>query len=73
MAARKPNQTTADDLNIVKREGPPSRRIASPMMEPYSPIQRGTFDTATNLPEPTDSLGFLTDRGAGAGTKKPRR
>jgi hypothetical protein len=50
------------DLRITHQEGPPPRRFASPMMEPMTPIQHGTFDAVTGLSEPEDSLGFTPRR-----------
>jgi hypothetical protein len=49
-------------LNIVKEQGEPPNRIASPINVADSPLQNHTVGDVTFLPEPEDTLSRLPRR-----------
>jgi hypothetical protein len=49
-----------EDLNSVKKMGPPPRRMATPINEPMSPIDRDSMTDETQHPgEPADPAGLM--------------
>ena len=56
------------DVNVERREGPPSNRMASPITTPFSPDQGGTlddYDQATTDTRPADPLDYFSQHRKG--------
>ena len=48
-----------DSLNVRHEQGPPPRRMATPMTTGMSPLQNHTLGDVLNLTDPADTIGIL--------------